>query len=62
MPRTLSDDEYPPCANCRKLVAVTDHHPTVVVKYGATANDVERMTLHFCSEDCLDEWTGPFLE
>ncbi|WP_266080274.1 DUF7576 family protein [Haladaptatus caseinilyticus] len=60
MPNTgHSDDEFPPCANCGKLVDIADHHPSVVVRYGGTANDIERTTLHFCSDDCLDEWSGP---
>ncbi|WP_458189732.1 DUF7576 family protein [Haladaptatus sp. NG-WS-4] len=56
------DEEFPPCANCGKLVDLADHHPTVVIEHNVTAEEVERVTLHFCSSDCLDEWTGPFPE
>lgn len=55
-----SDEEFSPCANCGKLVRLSEYHPTVVVRHSVTANETERVTLHFCSEDCLDEWSGPF--
>ncbi|WP_423746190.1 hypothetical protein V5735_18235 (plasmid) [Haladaptatus sp. SPP-AMP-3] len=57
---THSDDEFTSCANCGKLVNLSEYHPTVVVRHSVTANQTENVTLHFCSEDCLDEWTGPF--
>jgi len=54
------DEEFSSCANCGKLVDLGEYHPTVVVRHRVTANRTENVTLHFCSEDCLDEWTGPF--
>ncbi|WP_231186863.1 hypothetical protein [Haladaptatus sp. DYF46] len=54
------DEEFVSCSNCGKLVNLSEYHPTVVVRHSVTANQTENLTLHFCSEDCLDEWTGPF--
>lgn len=54
------DDEFDECANCNSLVDTGDAHPRVTVRRNVTANDVERVECHFCSDDCLDEWTGAF--
>lgn len=54
-----SAEEFAPCANCGKLVNLVNYHPTRVVVNCATANDTERKTLHFCSGDCLHDWTDP---
>ncbi|WP_458207649.1 DUF7576 family protein [Haladaptatus sp. NG-SE-30] len=56
------DEEFRHCANCNKLVDLVDHHPTVVVEHASLSDETERVTLHFCSGDCLHEWTGPFPE
>jgi len=33
-----------------------------MVRHETTANDSQTDELHFCSEDCLDVWTGPYPE
>ena len=54
------DDECNDCQNCGSLVALDEAHPRVTVRRDVTANDAERIECHFCSDDCLDEWTGAF--
>ncbi|WP_227377026.1 DUF7576 family protein [Haladaptatus halobius] len=57
-----ADEEFSPCANCGTLIDLADFHSTVIVERSVTADETERVTLHFCSDDCLEEWTGPLPE
>lgn len=57
---TPEKDSFTECANCGNLVDLSENHPRVTVERDTTANDFESVELHFCSDDCLDEWTGSF--
>jgi len=59
---TPEKDAFTECANCGNLVDLSESHPRVMVRHETTANDSQTDELHFCSEDCLDVWTGPYPE